>query len=220
MVAPDTLVIISKSVPHTDYTPLFSGIAASVLVAAMALYSTWTQRGIAEKMMIAQRELSDAATATQREIAKQGVDAQLETARRARIVESRREWMRELRQSVAGFEAAAFAVADRSPIGTVNPPPTDEQRLEHRAEIMRLMTTIVLLLDENKQEHRAIAKGLNAVAGWAVNDSETLPPPKPNESIILTEARRFADPGAATVALDRAVRKVLEAAWQKIRLGE
>jgi hypothetical protein len=218
MISPDTLIIVTKSTPHADYTPIFSGVAASVLVGMMAYYGTRTQRKIAEKTLVTQREISDAAINTQRIIAKQSVDSQMETARRTNVVESRREWMRELRKAVSDFEGRALAISRPVPTNPTNAAAV-ASRAANMDELVRLMTVVVLLMDKNKDGHKTVIKALNGVMGWATRGG-TLPEKEENESTLLAHAREFESMNEALNALDDAVGELLEAAWARIRMGE
>jgi hypothetical protein len=137
----DTIVVVSTSAVRTDYTPLFSGIVASMLVAAMAFFGTWTQRSIARA----------------------GIKTQLGIARRANVVQSRREWMTTLRSAVAAFEAEASALAL---LGETTK--NDEDRRLHNkatAELIRLQTSVILLLNLKKPSHVAVYDALRGI--WA-----------------------------------------------------
>lgn len=196
MIGPDTLFVVNRSIPHTDYTPLFSGIAASILVAAMALYSTRTQRKIAEKT----------------------IAVQLTTARKAKIVDARREWMKELRAAVSDFIASAYAIYE---VGGEEGLDEDgkTRRRAMGSELYRRVTIIQLLMDPNKPSHAAVGRATRAVGEWAYwREAVKEHDPEGEEGVKL--AQTYDDFNHAIHELNVAVSALLEEAWDKVRKGE
>jgi hypothetical protein len=208
MINPDTLIVISGSPPAKDYSALLSGLLASVLVAVMAWYSTRTQRKIAEE-----------ATVTQRGLAKDSVDAQLEIATIAQVGESRREWRRELRKAIAEFESTALSLSDieKSHSQQASASASSVGSPRDPVELMRLMTLIALMLDPKEPGHADVIKCVNAVTGFAIQGDDGIPAAKPNEARTLTCAREFKSMGDALRSLDLGARVVLEKEWEKIK---
>lgn len=203
---PDTVVVISQTAAQAGYADLIAPLVAPVLVAIIAIYGTRTQRRIADDGM-----------STQRQIAKQGVDTQLEIARRSSVVDARREWIRTLREAAGNLQAKA-AVLSHFPPGV--PEATRAQRSATLAEIERLMAVIILMLDSSKSHHMDVITAMNALAAWGQEGGQALPAEKPDEGRLLSAARKYPTMGKAAVALDGAVRVLLDEAWAKIKAGE
>lgn len=227
LITPDTLIVFTHSNKGVDYTPMLSGVVASILVAGMAWWSTrkqqqisaaatTTQRQIAEEATRTQRQIAEETITAQRQIAAEGFTTQLELGRRQHVIESRREWIRGLREATAAFEEKALGLREARLHPDTSGP---AKRAELRSEVLRLSTLIVLHLDLAKEEHRAIVRTLNGVMGWAQTSGQ-LPPEEEDEGESLQRARLYPSFIDASKALDAAVRVVIEGAWQKIRRGE
>ena len=219
MFSPDTVVVISKSVAHTDYTPLFSGIAASALVAGMAWYSTRAQRKIAEDATATQRHLGEAAIVAQREIARESVGTQLEIARKANVVAARREWMHDLRAAVSQFVGSAQAIHNLARAPIMDVAGIQESR-SRQSELFRYLSSIRLLLDPKKPTHLTVANAARIVGEWAYLGDSGVESGNPLTNEAVAAARSYPSFQSALGALDSAVSVLLEDAWGRIRKGE
>lgn len=167
-----------------------------------------------------QSQIGLANTVTQRDIAEKTVATQLEIARRANVVESRREWIKELRSAVAEFQSAATALGF---LGT-NRPNTLESKEKFAAdfaEVLRLQAAIVLLLDKTKPTHVDVATIVQAVNQFCLfREGIEEARSKGGADSRFVEARKYPSIGKAFEALDYHVGILIEAAWDKIKKGE
>jgi hypothetical protein len=241
MISPDTLVVFTHSTSRPDYTPALSGLGAAILVAGMAWYSTRTQRKIAaetlstqralaeastltqreisEATITTQRQLNESATLTQREIAEKNVQVQLEIARRANVVEARREWARDLRIAVSEFVGSAQAMHRLTPISTKGSP-AEEQRRFHERKLFVRVSRIGLLLDLRKPSHRSVSVTARTAGEWAYLGDAGVASGDPATNPAVAAARVYPNFTAALTALNIAVSVILEENWEKVRKGQ
>jgi hypothetical protein len=217
---PDTLVVITRSGNPRDYTPLIIGLSAPILVAIVTGINIYVQRRIADKAVETQQRLSADAIAVQRDTAAQTVSTQLEIARKQNVVESRQEWGKELRETVADFRSMATLLSLRARQEEDHTLKVSDPTTASIADLLRLQGLIRLYLDLRKESHNQIYKTVQAASVWATSRKEVeaaIAAKPPNDK--YKEARKYKNLGDALATLDNQVSELLEANWGKIKEG-
>jgi len=226
---PDTVFVIGPA-HSTDYTPLIIGLSAPILVALAAGVNIYVQRRIAEKAVKTQREIADRAVETQqklsaaaievqRETAAQTVATQLDIAKTENVVQSRREWGRDVRATFASFRSVAGTLALRRRIE--DGLQRDETTLKEIAELFRLQALIRLYLDLNNESHNETYDTVVAINHLVTlrDEVEAARKEKPDTG-QYRRARKYQTVGEAFLDLDNQVSDLLESNWKKIKAGE
>jgi hypothetical protein len=217
---PDTVVVINRTIPPTDYTPLIIGLSAPILVAIATGINIFVQRRIADKAVETQQQLSADAIAVQQQIAAQTVTTQLDIARKENVVQSRREWGGDVRATFASFRSVAGSLALKTARAGSEGLKRDESEIKEVAELFRLQALIRLYLDLSKESHNAIYDTVVAVNHLVTlrEDVEAARTETPDTG-KYRRARKFKTIGEAFVTLDDQVSDLLESNWEKIKAG-
>jgi hypothetical protein len=178
----------------------------------LARQSGETQRELAQQSAETQRQLAQETLENQRRLAEQSLFGQLETARIDRIVNSRKEWMRDVRHAVAAFQEKIQYLQSI--------PEDDPQTPTHRADSMREVTHIAFLLNRDNPNQARVFDEIERVIGWLFVNTA----PEATDKEMLARYKKKTE-GSASMSralrqLDDAVNVVLKEEWQKIKKGK